>query len=153
MSIASNKLFVEQLRYVDGRRLQEGAAAAALDPIDVALVAGLHPELEALRAFRARGHQRKGFFGGGLHQLQLQSDDFQRGQHVAIRFFVLFRKASWERKPVRPSVAPKSPKNCAERIAQSDQDAIQFLRSRTVLRCASAATSRVRSSICAARDR
>ena len=69
-------------RDVDGRGLQEAAAAAALYPVDVGTVGALAPKLQALLQFLDAAEQRDHFLGRVLHQLQVRADQFQGAHQV-----------------------------------------------------------------------
>ncbi len=83
------KFLIEETGNVDGRGLKKGPAAALFDPINILAVAAFHPELQAPRDFPRAMRQRNGFLGRGFQQLELQRDQFQAGQDVAIGVLVL----------------------------------------------------------------
>ena len=110
---AIEQAFVENLRNVDGRGLQKCSAAAALDPIHVAAGRPDSIQNSSRRAIsRARATSGSDFFRRRLQQFQLQRDQLQRAQHVAIGFVVLFKERLVGAESGAAFVAP--PKQCEE---------------------------------------
>ena len=80
-------------------------------------------DFEALRVGR-RAHE---VMLVAFDLIELQGDDFECGQDVAIRFFMLHQERFMRAKPRAPFAGPEQSKELRRALAEGDQDTIQFL--------------------------
>ena len=118
--------FIEQLRYVDRRGLQECSTSAPLDPVNERAVLAIHPEFQPAGHVAGPVHKRNRLLWAESQQLQLQRHQLQRMKNVVIRVVVQFQERFVRAKPGSPFIGHEQIEKVLGAVAQNHENVVQL---------------------------
>ena len=114
--------------HVDGRGLQEAAAAALFHPVDEILVVLFHEEAQSLVQFLGAPEQRNDLLRRILQQPEVRADQFQRGQQVRVDLLVVLAEGIAAGEGHAPFHLAEETEEVHREFVQPLQDAVQLRR-------------------------